>query len=386
MRNSTIRVVMFAGGGITHTSGGIGTLIRYLIDEWAQKPAALQVRVIDTGGGGGKSLMAARFARAALLFIGLRLAGKVDLVHLHLSHGGSALRKGFMACLGRLLGVPVIIHMHGSNFEEFYGELPVFCRPAMRVALNQARYVVVLGEAWKEFLVSQVGVQPQKIIIMVNGVPAPAVETHAEPPVGVPPHIAFLGRLGDRKGVPDLLAAFQLPQLRTRQWTATIAGDGEVPRFQTAVNAAGLAERVAIPGWLDRSAATALLSRSTIFVLPSHFEAMPIAILEAMAHGVAVVTTPVGAIPEFLTNERTALLVPPGAPDLLAAAIARLLDDPEERQKLAAAGRTEFADRFSIGRTAVNLLALYLSIVDCSPINLSSEAITPGLPSGNSGP
>jgi glycosyltransferase involved in cell wall biosynthesis len=132
-----------------------------------------------------------------------------------------------------------------------------------------------------------------------------------------------------------------------------------VEEFRTAVIKAGLQERVTLPGWVDRDAASNLLRRTDIFVLPSHHEAMPIAILEALAHGVAVITTPVGAIPEFLTDGQTALLVSPGAPDELATALVRLIDDADERRRIAAAGHQIFRDNLDIKVVGDRLLALY---------------------------
>jgi glycosyltransferase involved in cell wall biosynthesis len=219
----------------------------------------------------------------------------------------------------------------------------------------------VLGDNWREFLISDIGIAPQKIAIIVNGVPGPTATDRPVAAPGTDVRIVFLGQIGERKGVPELLAAFRTPRLLGKPWTATVAGDGEVDELRAAVAKAGLQDRVAVPGWVDRETASDLLRAADIFVLPSFFEAMPIAILEAMAHGVAVIATPVGAIPEFLTDGQTALLVPPGASDKLADAIARLIDDVSERQRLGAAGHQVFRDRFDISVSAGRILALYES-------------------------
>ena len=379
MSERPMRVVMFAGGGIAHTAGGIGTFIRYLQDEWARTSAPPDIRIVDTRGERGKRVMMRRFIGAILLLIGLRASRRVDLLHIHMAAYGSAVRKSMLACFGRALGIPVIIHMHGSNFRGFYAGLPAFGQHALRFALKRARYVIVLGSGWRDFLVSEVGLSPRKVVIIFNGVPAPEESPVTQRSPDAPPHIAFLGHLGARKGVPELIEAFQRPQLQSRQWTATIAGDGEIQRFRDAVAAAGLAQRVAVPGWLDRKGASSLLRSSDIFVLPSHFEAMPIAVLEAMARGVAVITTPVGALPEFLTDGETALLVAPGSPEQLADAIAHLLDAPEERARLGATGQQVFATGFDIQVTATRVLALYRSVLHRTPATVLPDFATPTL-------
>jgi glycosyltransferase involved in cell wall biosynthesis len=371
------RVTMFAGGGIAHTSGGVGTFIRYLTDEWATKPGTPQVRVIDTRGEGGKVSMGVHFLIAMSILLGLGTIGRIDLLHIHMAAYGSALRKGILILIGSLLGIPVIVHMHGSNFHKFYDSLPGPCRRALQYALNRARYVIVLGDNWRNFLISSLGVSAQKIVVIFNGVPRPSEVDRPERQGGETVRIAFLGQLGERKGVPELLAAFQSPQLLSKQWTATIAGDGAVMETRAAVAKSGLQDRVEIPGWVDRDTASDLLRRADIFVLPSHFEAMPIAILEALAHGVPVIATPVGAIPEFLTDGRTAILVPPGAPDKLADAIARLADDATERRRLGAAGYQVFRDKFDISVAADRILALYDSATQPKNNKLTSAGDGP---------
>jgi glycosyltransferase involved in cell wall biosynthesis len=97
-------------------------------------------------------------------------------------------------------------------------------------------------------------------------------------------------------------------------------------------------------------------------VLASHAENMPLSVLEALAHGVAVVATPVGTTPEILTNGISALLVPPGDAEALAAALVRLIDDPALRQSIAAVGHQVFRRQLDIARAADRLETLYRSL------------------------
>ncbi len=149
---------------------------------------------------------------------------RIDLLHIHMSAYGSALRKGVLILIGDLLGIPVIVHMHGSNFYKFFAGLPPFCRRALRLALNRARHVIVLGDNWREFLIADIGVAPQKIAIIVNGVPRTDRNDRPVAAPGIELRIVFLGQIGERKGVPELLAAFRTPRLMAKPWTATIAG------------------------------------------------------------------------------------------------------------------------------------------------------------------
>lgn len=351
-------VVVLAGGGVAHTSGGVGTLMLYLMDEWARRPDAVPVRVVDTRGAGGAAGAAWRFAKALALVLRLGLGGRIALVHAHMTVRGSAVRKSVLCALAGLLGIPAIVHMHGADFIPFYRALGPGWKAALRAVLRRASAVVVLGEGWRDFLVNEVGVQPGQVAVVPNGVPRPRAD-RTERAADAPARLLFLGRLGDRKGVPELIEALGSPALRGREWLATVAGDGEVDRFREIVARSGLGERIALPGWVDRATASRLLADADILVLPSHHEAMPIAVLEAMAAGVAVVATPVGSVPEVLQDGVSALLVPPGAPAALAQALARLLDDPAERRRLAAAGQRVFEERLDIGVAADRILDLY---------------------------
>ena len=140
-----------------------------------------------------------------------------------------------------------------------------------------------------------------------------------------------------------------LRQLSKRSdWHATIAGNGDVAGSRAQAQRLGIADRVDIPGWLDATGVDNVLRRTDILVLASFAENLPMAILEGFAYGLAVIATPVGAIPEVIEHERNGLIVPTGDVDALAAAIQRLIDDPTLRQRLGAAAQRDHADHYDI--------------------------------------
>ena len=356
---------MLAGGGIAHTSGGVGTLMRYLMDEWAKQPDAPSVRVIDTRGQGGVAGGATSFLRALAMVFWLGATRRMALAHAHMTTRGSTVRKCLLCSLAGLLGVPVVVHMHGADFLPFYRRLRPAWQAMVRAVLRRAQRVIVLGAAWRDFLVDEVGVSPDRVAIVLNGVPCPDTSRlaarRAAAPADRPLRIAFLGRLGERKGVPELIEALGSAALRARAWHATIAGDGDVTHFRNLVAAKSLSQRIDMPGWLGGEDAASLLAGADLLVLPSHHEAMPIAVLEAMAFEVAVITTPVGTVPEFLEDGVSALLVPPGSLEALAGALARLIDDATLRCRIAAAGHAVFAERLDIRPVAASMLQIYRS-------------------------
>ena len=355
-------VLVLVGGGFAPVSGGVGVLLRNLIDAWSDMPQAPVLRMLDTRGGGGKIAGALWFAAAMLQVGWLCATMRAQLVHAHMTTRGSAFRKSLLCSLAILLRVPVVMHMHGADFIPFYRGLFPWLRAPLATMLRRAAHVVVLGAAWRDFLIEEVGVAPQRVSILANGVPRPQQAAQR----GLPdrPNLLFLGRLCARKGLPELIAALGTPSLRARHWRAVIAGDGDPAPFRAMIGWHRLANRVDMPGWLGREDIQELLGRTDILVLPSHHEAMPIAVLEALASGVAVITTAVGTLPEFLQDGVNALLVVPGDVAALSNAIEKLLDDAPMRARLAEAGHGVFREKLEIGAIAVRLAAVYRTVIE----------------------
>lgn len=354
---------MLLPGGLEY-AGGIGRWAGYLLDAWpAGKPARPEIVVVDTRNHGGKAIGILAFPLALLRLLGLLLSGRLALIHANMASRGSTIRKSIVVYAAALFGVPVIVHLHGAQFDSFYLGLSPLCQRLVRGTFARARAVLVLGEVWRRFLIDRVGVDEGKITILHNGVPPPRAPRQMRAP-GAPCHIVLLGRLEPRKGVPELLSALGSEPLHARAWRATLAGDGDIEGTRRRAASLGLADRIAVPGWISAANADALLAEADILVLASHAENMPMSVLEALAHKVAVIATPVGTTPEILTDGFSVLLVPPGEVEALATALVRLIDDPAFRDEIAARGNAVFKRRLDIAIVADRLAALYL---DCAP-------------------
>ena len=152
------------------------------------------------------------------------------------------------------------------------------------------------------------------------------------------------------------LAALRLTHPEAR---LTIAGTGpEEPTLRALVASLGLVSAVELVGRLDRDEVAAVYREADIALNPSTVDNMPNSVLEALASGVPVVSTDVGGVPYIVKHGVTALLVPPRDPAAMAAAVQRLLDDPELADRLASAGLGE-AQCYTWARVSAGLAALY---------------------------
>lgn len=349
-------IYLISPGG-RREKGGMGRVVDTIAGDLASHCPELPVAVVDTYGPGPFHLMPFHFAAALGRLAWAFAAGRAQLAHVHMAEYGSVLRKGLVMGLATLFRVPVVLHLHGGRFPEQYRRASRPLRWALRRVIGMAGEVVVLGETWRSFVEQEFAGCAGRVTVLHNAVPGPAVMPPR--PEGGPVRLLFLGRLVPLKGLSVLFEALAGEALRARDWTLTIGGDGDLDRYRAEVERFGLADRVRFAGWLDREGCAAALGAAQVVVQPSFTEVLPMAVLEAMAHGLAIVATPVGNVPDAIAAEETGLLVPPGDPAALAAALCRVIDDAALRERLGAGARARFEAAFDVTAYRGRLLELY---------------------------
>lgn len=280
--------------------------------------------------------------RALVAFVACLLRHRVELVHCHAAMRGSFWRKGLFASIARLFGIPVILHLHGSEMKPFYVSQRPFVQRLIRSRLEQASLVVVLSQSWKDFVQS---IAPgARVTIVPNYVTVPEpIERSSR----VGREILFLGLVGQRKGVYDLIESFLPLRDAHPEARLVIGGNGETEKAAALIRDRGLDAEVVLAGWIDGPAKTELLHRCGIYVLPSHNEGLPMSVLEAMAVGLPVVTTRAGGIPELVTDGVDGILIDAGDRTALTRALTRLVEDESLRERLGEAGRRRVEQTYS---------------------------------------
>ncbi len=343
-------------------SGGIGRLMSYVLARLDDHQIA--VRHVDPRGRSSRPILSVfPLLRAAVTVIVLKGMRRVDLVHINMSYRGSTIRKGIIVWMCNLMRIPIVLHLHTCEYQEFYQRLPRIIQECVRGVFQRADHILVLGHVWEAFLVDELGISKRNISVLYNAAPGPALLASRHSRMDRK-HIRllFLGQLGARKGVPELLRALSLIPPLPVTWTITMAGDGDIDWARKLAREFGILDRVTFTGWLDSVQVRDILESSDVLILPSHAEGFPMSIVEAFAYGVAVISSPVGSIPEIVVDRENGLLVSASDVDALERAIESLCVDGELREKLALAGHSTWESRLAIANYTMRITQYWFEI------------------------
>lgn len=231
----------------------------------------------------------------------------------------------------RGLRVPVIVSERTDPRQ--YGASRIW-RSLRRRLYPRAAAVVVQTESVREWALEFLAAE--RVHVIPNPVLAPPPAGKLPPGFPAGPLVVAMGRLHSDKGFDLLLRAVAPSLERHPEWSLVVLGEGpDRAALEALARELGIAGRVRFPGRV--AAPDAVLRHAALFVLSSRFEGFPNALVEAMACGVAVVSTDCRSGPaEIVRQGVDGVLVPPGDPEALGAAVERLISDPAERERLAA--------------------------------------------------
>jgi glycosyltransferase involved in cell wall biosynthesis len=332
------------------------TLVALTLVDSTQKsvpPPPLRVRAGHAVG---------RIARALVAFE----KSRPDVLFIISSSGFSFIEKASFVWYARIRGVPAILSIRSGHFMDLCRTSSGF-RILAKHLVRGAALLLCQGERWQEFYCDVLRV-PKDRCSIVNGWTASEQflalgRSRSGPSVG---HLSilFVGWIEPFKGVFDLLEAVKvlardksMPTFRV-----TLAGQGgsydEARRW---VESEGLAERVLFTGWVQDAERQALLQSADLFVLPSHTEGLPNALIEAMAAGLPVVATDVGSIPDVVTTGSEGILIRPKDVVALETALRELLTNPETRREMGIRAHATAERLFSVNTAARELKRLLVA-------------------------
>ncbi len=281
--------------------------------------------------------------------------GQYDLVHSH-----CIVPQGLACSLACCQAPhPHVITVHGSDI--FSLNAPPL-RPVKRFALRHATAVTVNSSVTRKALLD---LEPPASAIThlipmgANLPPSFATECAAQQASASEagrscPTLLFVGRVIEEKGVRDLLQAMPIICRELPSATLMLVGEGQDrPAFEALARELGIGNRVIFSGWMTTDELVRAYRGADIFIGPSHppasggGEAQGLVFAEAMLAGTPVIATEVGGIVDAVIHEETGLLVPPHAPEAIAAAVIRLWREPDLRQRLREQARRLACERFT---------------------------------------
>lgn len=332
--------------------GGMATVEQNIFD--AVRARGGHAEFVSTYAEGGKASKFVIAARAYARY--MRMLRNCDLVHVHMASRGSYERKKIFIRTAFKRGLPVVLHLHGSEFGVWFSsECTDMKRDEIRATFKACAKVIVLSEEWRAYIVENEICDPTRIVVLHNSVYLPEKNTTDY----ACKQVLFLGRLGERKS-PDTLLRAAVSVLESHpDATFVFGGDGDIERYRALASELGIGARCSFTGWVTGEERERLFDRSSIFCLPSRNEGMPMSALEAMAHGLATIATPVGGVPQVIEDGVDGLMVTVGDHEALAKALCSLMDDVEMRKRVGRMGREKVRERFSMNTYLSKVIEIY---------------------------
>lgn len=256
----------------------------------------------------------------------------IKIVHVHGASYNSFSRKKIFIFLARLMGKKVVYHVHGAEYKKFYSNN----ERSVTNLFKKVDLVVALSESWKFFFEDEVGHRNVKVIQNIVSLPV-RLAVQEDGLV----HFLFLGVLGQRKGIYDLLDAVSehIGELKGKA-VFHIGGNGETQKVKERIVQLRLEGLVVFEGWVSGERKVRLLNQADVYILTSYNEGLPISILEAMAYKLPIISTPVGGIPEVVIQNKNGFLVSPGDKQAIGKAILKMMESKNFR---CAAGEVSYS-------------------------------------------
>ncbi len=278
-------------------------------------------------------------------------AERPDIVHTHLFGGDT---WGRVAAI--LARVPVIVSTeHNTNLDEGWTK-----RKVKKFLSFFTKKIVAVSEAVRKYSVSRDRIKAKKMTVIQNGIDVGKFIALPKKEFGDPPVVGVVGRLEEQKGHKYLFEALNL--IKTIPWILWVVGDGSLKgSLERLAKDLNLRERIIFLG--ARRNVPEILSKIDIAVMPSLWEGLGIAILEAAAAGKPIVASRVGGIPEIIEDGKTGILVEPGNVKNLADGLERVLLGKIDAQEMGVRAREMVEEKFSAEKMVEEYQKLYEGLV-----------------------
>lgn len=342
--------------------GGICSVIAcYSSSNLAKK---YNIKTIGNSAEGSNLRKGIAFVVSCILLFYHLCFSKLSLVHIHTASTTSFFRNAMSIYVAKLFKVKIILHIHGAKFDVFYNDGNILTKKLITNILNKVNVIIVLSSAWERFI--RPITKNQNINIVFNPVDIHLYSHKAKSQREniLTNNILFLGALEQRKGIFDILHAMPAILAKVPDAKLWLCGNGPTKPLETLCSELGILGNVVFYGWLDGNSKIEKLLNSDLLALPSYHEGLPVAIIEAMAAGLPIVSTTVGGIPELIQNGENGFLVTSGDIDALAAAIIDILSNDELMSKMSNNNKKKVLEEYDISIIIKQIDSIYKGIIN----------------------
>jgi glycosyltransferase involved in cell wall biosynthesis len=336
-----------------HATGGIAAVVQYYNKYFDE------LRYVSTMRKGNKigKFYDAVIAYFTVLFL-LIFDKRIKILHIHTSADLSFYRKMLFVNLSKLFNKKIVIHIHASRFKDFYKKSKN--KKCIIDTLNKADIVITLSKSWEKWFQS-IGIPDEKIVVLNNIVDYPTEQNILKEEKV---KLLFLGEIGERKGVFDVLQVLaENKSFYKNKIIFRIGGNKLEDELNAFIHDNGLSDFVKFEGWVSGDKKIELLNWADVFILPSFNEGLPIAVLEAMSYGCAIISTPVGGILEVLHDYKNGIVVTPGIHEEIHHAISYVINNPVKIHSFGVKSK-EIVASFYPSSVLVNLKEIYNNLIN----------------------
>lgn len=284
----------------------------------------------------------------------LVLLPSYDIIHIHTSEPPSAIRKCPFLWWAKIWRKKVIIHFHAFSPET---TIKSKYKNVYKYLFDKADTVIVLSNLWKKY-VNETFNLGDKIQVVYN--PCTTEVTNKQYPKKN--QILYAGTVNARKGYADMIKAFALIAKKYPTWQIVFAGNGEIEQGKRLAKELEIEKQTVFLGWVNGIDKDKAFKEASIFCLPSYAEGFPMAVLDAWAYGLPVITTPVGGIPDIAIDGKNVFLFNPGDTKTLATQMEKLITNTAIRDSIAKESVKLAQTTFNINTINEKIATIYLKL------------------------
>ncbi len=368
---------VLVSGHLPPPVGGMGTYYQTLMNSSLREQVDLsfvqtssQKREFSSSGRATFSNMiaamkdCARFTRAILV-------NRPQISHIGTANGLSFVKHSYCVWVARVFGSRVLLHPHCS-LSVLYSERSKWWRWFFKRVIHLSNNIVVLSNEWLQLRSIVPGCQ---VYYLPNAIDIKQYRNTAENRLAEVTRkeqcrILYLGYIGRAKGSFDLLEAASIVHSQRKDVVFDLVGGeltpGELARLREGIKQKGLEScvRLHLPAYDTEK--LGFFQEADIFVYPSYYEGLPVAVLEAMACGLPIVATRVGGLPDLIQDDVNGILVEPGDPDQLASALCRLVIDHKLRLTMQRENYQLACTQYDIEQHTTQLISIYKTVLSNS--------------------